>query len=146
MPRHGSARSGKGWPKPPGSFVYHGASVREVLADGVTTRVRRDLGPDSPASRWRPKYAKKAKKSRRAAKLPAERILFSTMKKGALHRDMHFPTGRKIPLAELRRYKSACQREILIAGTERARKLWRTKLARVQLAINMRGFRHGKVK
>ena len=145
MARFSPRRSRKPQLREPGSLVYHGGDVHEVLADGVTTRVREDLTPGSPKSRWKPKFTMSTKRSRRGRagkpRAPRRRIPFSRLKKGQLHRDMRVPAGQKIPLAALRKYAAACRREIQLAGSARSRDLWQTKLRRAQLAINMRGFK-----
>lgn len=42
----------------PGTLLYFGGAVHEVLDDGVTWRERKDLVPGSPKHLWRPKFAK----------------------------------------------------------------------------------------
>lgn len=99
---------GRGWPKKPGQLVYFGGAVHEVLRDGHSTRVRRDLVPGSPKHLWKPRWTKspaRVRAGRKAAKMHKRREKNARIKKafsknkGALHRQLRVPQGEKSPSA-----------------------------------------------
>ena len=120
MSRTGSKRSGRGWPKKPGTLLYFGGAVHEVLSDGRKTREREDLLPDTPQRLWKPKWTKskapghrrttpsRSSAAKRDWKTRLRRKKNASIKKafskhkGALHRMLRVPEGEKIPVQKLR--------------------------------------------
>lgn len=89
----------------PGSLVYFGGAVHEVMSDGHTFQERRDLVPDSPKRWWKPLLSRgKAgtrTMKRRYGVVNRQRRAFRTrlMFGPGRHRD---PRGRRWPKSRLR--------------------------------------------
>lgn len=118
----------KHWPKKPGTLVYFGGGVHEVLADGYATRFRNDLGPNTPARLWKPKWAKRD--AARIKKHKTKRKKSSSRKwpNGTMHKALKIPEGKKISIAALRRAAK---------GTGKTAK-------RAVFLLNVRGYKTGK--
>jgi hypothetical protein len=119
----GRGRRGPGSKFTPGSLVYFGGAVHEVLANG-SYRERPELVPGSPRRLWKPKYTRRAraagstktfvpvKSSRRKRygrrrKRPSKWIQAAKLKRGSLHRQLGIPMGQKIPISLLRQAAKA---------------------------------------
>ena len=133
----------------PGTLLYFGGAVHEVLDDGRTTRVRNELTPGSDPSLWRPKFAKKVNSHRygssrkRAMRVRAEskrkwvQRALKYHKRGALHRDMGISEDKTIPFARLEAHIRVLKRQLARASGKRRERV-RTKLRRAYLGRTLK--------
>ncbi len=79
-----SAKSVKA--RKPGTLVYFGGGVHEVLADGHKTRFRPDLIPGSSKRQWKPKWAKTRRKDHPANRFKGGEQYRALGSDGKMHR------------------------------------------------------------